>query len=179
MGVNIQFDKARKRCFSQIKVYFVYLADTTEKIRSSFIGSKLLNSILKTFLLRKKVRLSSRLARANCSRWTTIRRWANNDNSNNVPRFPSLPPFAMKTTVLTGNEVVTKAGVLTANLTPNSPGAGSCHRNTTLVSPSDGRELEKFTSSDSKLFLFNCSFIKTTIRTVPSPWVQHIYNKSF
>ena len=33
MGVNIQFDKARKSCFSQIKVYFVYLADTTEKIR--------------------------------------------------------------------------------------------------------------------------------------------------
>lgn len=32
MGVNIQFDKARKSCSSQIKVYFVYLADTTEKI---------------------------------------------------------------------------------------------------------------------------------------------------
>jgi len=31
VGVNIQFAKARK---SQIKVYFVYLTDTTEKIRA-------------------------------------------------------------------------------------------------------------------------------------------------
>lgn len=33
VGVNLQFDKARKSCLSQIKVHFVYLPDATKKIR--------------------------------------------------------------------------------------------------------------------------------------------------